>query len=74
MIPPPKLTFSQTVRISEEMESELTSASNKMEIAKQDTIRLCIALGLKYLKRIKYDLSDTILNAAEDNVNLKKKR
>ena len=55
-----KKMFTQTVRISEELNARLDSAADKLG-AKQDVVRLALDIGLAHLENIKYDLAKCVL-------------
>lgn len=57
-----KLPIVQNIRISEELERELLEVSDKLELAKQDVIRLTMRIGLAHLEAVKYDLAKAVLN------------
>ena len=51
----------KTLRISEELNAEITNAAQKLDSAEQDVIRLTMRIGLEHLRRVKYDLADCVL-------------
>lgn len=56
-----KLLVVKTLRISEELNAEITNAAQKLDSAEQDVIRLTMRIGLEHLRRVKYDLADCVL-------------
>ena len=60
-----KLTYNQTVRLTEDLSKKLDFASESLKMAKQDSIRLALEIGLKYLDSINYDLPKVIFDAVE---------
>lgn len=56
-----KLLVVKTLRISEDLNAGIANASQKLDSAEQDVIRLCLRIGLEHLKRIKYDLASCVL-------------
>ena len=56
-----KLPVVLSLRLSAELDSELAKMSDKVELAKQDVIRLCLRIGLEHLRRVKYDLAACVL-------------
>ena len=67
-----KLTYNQTVRITESLGERLDKAAGKLGLAKQDVVRLALDVGLAHVEKIKYNLADAILKAAEDGAKKKK--
>ena len=57
-----KLPVVMSLRLSEELDSDLAKISDKVEFAKQDLVRLCLRIGLKHLEAVKYDLAKCVLN------------
>lgn len=57
-----KMPVVMSLRLSEELDSELTKISDNVELAKQDLIRLCLRIGLKHLEAVKYDLAKCVLD------------
>ncbi len=43
---------------------KLSDVSDRLELAKQDVIRLCLRIGLGHLERVKYDLAKCVLDAS----------
>lgn len=60
-----KLPVVLSLRLSAELDSELAKMSDKVELAKQDVIRLCLRIGLAHLRRVKYDLAACVLEKSE---------
>ena len=56
-----KLLVVKTLRISEELNAEITNAAQKLDSAEQDVIRLTMRIGLEHLRRVKYNLADCVL-------------
>ena len=59
-----KLLVVKTLRISEELNTEIANAAQKLDSAEQDIIRLCLKIGLKHLEAVKYDLAKCVLENA----------
>lgn len=59
-----KLLVVKTLRISEELNTEIANAAQKLDSAEQDIIRLCLKIGLKHLEAVKYDLAKCVLEKA----------
>ena len=57
-----KLPVVMSLRLSEELDSDLAKISDKVELAKQDLVRLCLRIGLKHLEAVKYDIAKCVLN------------
>lgn len=57
-----KLLIRQSVCITEELEQTLSKAASKLDMAKQDVIRLTMRIGLAHLEAVKYDLAKAVLN------------
>ena len=64
-----KLSYNQTVRITESIGERLEKSAEKLGLAKQDVIRLAVDIGLKHLESVKYDLAKCVLN---ESVRLRK--
>lgn len=60
-----KLLITHTVRVTEDLEKELNSVSRILDMPKQETIRLCLRIGLAHLRRVKYDLAACVLEKSE---------
>lgn len=60
-----KLLITHTVRVTEDLEKELSSVSRILDMPKQEAIRLCLRIGLVHLKRVKYDLAACVLNESQ---------
>lgn len=60
-----KLLITHTVRVTEDLEKELSSVSRILDMPKQEAIRLCLRIGLAHLKRVKYDLAACVLNESQ---------
>lgn len=58
-----KLLVVKTLRISEELNTEIAKAAQKLDSAEQDIIRLCLKIGLKHLEAVKYDIAMCILGS-----------
>ena len=63
-----KLLVVKTLRISEELNTEIANTAQKLDSAEQDIIRLCLKIGLKHLEAVKYDLAKCVLNARDQKV------
>lgn len=59
-----KKMYMQTVRIDETLNARLDKAAQKIG-AKQDVVRLALAIGLAHLERVKYDLAACVLNESQ---------
>lgn len=59
-----KKMYMQTVRIDETLNARLDKAAQKIG-AKQDVVRLALAIGLTHLERVKYDLAACVLEKSE---------
>lgn len=57
-----KLSYNQTVRVTESIGERLDKAAEKLGLAKQDVIRLALDIGLAHLEAVKYDLAKAVLN------------
>lgn len=60
-----KLLITHTVRITEDLLGELNNTSKKLDMPKQEAIRLCLRIGLAHLERVKYDLAACVLKKSE---------
>ena len=56
-----KLRKTIPVRITEDLLTELNETAQKLDMPKQEAIRLCLRIGLTQLKRVKYDLASCVL-------------
>ena len=59
-----KLLITHTVRLTDELESALNSAAQKLDMPKQEAIRLLLRIGLKHLEAVKYDVAKCVLDKA----------
>ena len=60
-----KMTFRQSICISPELEKQISIAAEKLDMAKQDAIRLMLRIGLKHLESVKYDIAQSVLSQAK---------
>lgn len=56
-----KLLITHTVRVTDELENALNHASQKLDMPKQEAIRLLLRLGLAHLEAVKYDVAKCVL-------------
>lgn len=59
-----KLLVVKSLRISEELNTEIANVAQKLDSAEQDIIRLCLKIGLKHLEAVKYDVAKCVLEKA----------
>lgn len=60
-----KLSYNQTVRLTDDIATRLNTAAEKLGMAKQDVIRLATDIGLKHLESVKYDIAQSVLCQAK---------
>ncbi|MGJ8644895.1 MAG: hypothetical protein ACSHX9_15925 [Luteolibacter sp.] len=58
-------SFPSTVKFSPELQKKIAIAAEKMELPKQEVIRLSAAIGLEKLRRINYDLAAAVVEKAK---------
>lgn len=54
-----------TVKFSSELQEQIAEAAQKTNLPKQEVIRLCTAIGIESLRKIKWDISKIISEAAD---------
>ena len=57
-----KLERPQSIRFAPETSEKIELAVDKLNLAKQDVIRLATDIGLAHLEAVKYDLAKAVLN------------
>ena len=57
-----KLVRPQALRLTDEASKRIDTACEAMQLARQDTLRLLIDIGLAHLEAVKYDLAKAVLN------------
>lgn len=59
-----KLSYNQTVRLTDDIATRLNTAAEKLGMAKQDVVRMATDIGLAHLENVKYDLAKCVLNSS----------
>lgn len=63
--PTGKKTMPVQVRMDDELRAEIKEAAEALHWQDQDVIRLSVKIGLEKLRRVKFDLAKTVLDATE---------
>lgn len=57
-----KLIVRLSICIGDELDKDIADAAEKLDVAKQDAIRLMLRIGLKHLENVDFDIAKTVLD------------
>lgn len=62
---PPKKVMTSPIRMTPNLLAKITEASDKTGLSQADIIRLAISVGIEDMRKLKFDLTKLISDAAE---------